>query len=526
MHIKKEQNKYLEINVGEKMKLNQLKIGVILTYISQSLSLVISFVYTPIMLSILTQSEYGVYSLVSSVIANLSILSFGFSSSYVKYYSKYKVTNDKEGMARLNGMFLIIYSIIAIMAFVCGIILIQNAEVIFKNGLSFDEIGTAKILMFILVINISISFPASIFVSYIIANERYIFLRLVNLVKTIFSPFLTIAMLLMGYGTVGMVVITLLLNIIVDIFNVIYSFNKLEMQFIFQKMNFKLLKEIWIFSFYIFLNIITDQINWNVDKFILGIFKGSVAVAIYGVAVQLYNYYIQFAYSISNVFIPRVNALVAANESNATLTRLFVKIGRIQFIILSLVLLIYIFWGKYFICFWAGEEYIEAYYICLILLLSISIELIQIIGLEIQRAKNLHKFRAILCIIMAVLNIAISIPLCKVYGAIGASIGTALSFIIGNGLIINIYYKKKIGLDVGCFWLNILKIFPGMLPAITYGIFSNYYLPVETFISFVVEVTFMFIIYAIGIWLFSMNSYEKKLILSPMKKLFKLNEEK
>ena len=96
-------------------------------------------------------------------------------------------------------------------------------------------------------------------------------------------------------------------------------------------------EEMAIFSFYIFINAIIDQINWSVDKFIIGRFRGTVAVAVYGLASQLNTYYLSLSTSISNVFIPRVNRMVAANDDRRELTNLFTRIGRIQFILLSLI---------------------------------------------------------------------------------------------------------------------------------------------------------------------------------------------
>ena len=42
------------------------------------------------------------------------------------------------------------------------------------------------------------------------------------------------------------------------------------------------MKEMTVFSSFIFINMVVDQINWNVDKFILGRFRGTVSVAVYG----------------------------------------------------------------------------------------------------------------------------------------------------------------------------------------------------------------------------------------------------
>ena len=67
------------------MKINQLKGGSLLSYGQTFLSILIGVVYTPVMLRLLGQSEYGLYNTVSSTISMLSILSLGFNSSYIRY---------------------------------------------------------------------------------------------------------------------------------------------------------------------------------------------------------------------------------------------------------------------------------------------------------------------------------------------------------------------------------------------------------------------------------------------------------
>lgn len=508
------------------MKTNQLKAGVVLTFMSTFISALISLVYTPVMLGILGQSEYGVYTLVHSLVANLGILSFGFGSAYVRFYSQRKVNGDEDGVARLNGMFMTVFTVIAIIALLAGAVLAFNTHTIFKEGLTQSEIEKAKILICISVVNIAISFPASVFTSYITANEKYIFLKVVNMIKTVFSPLINLPVLLLGFGSVGMVFTTLFVSIVADVINVWFCIKKLKMRFDFKHFEFKLLGEVWVFSFFIFLNIITDQINWNVDKFLLGMFQSSVAVAVYGVASQLNNYYTTVFWSVSNVFIPRVNNLFASlkDKANEALTELFIKIGRIQFIILALVLEIYVFFGKFFITKWAGDNYLESYFICGILIFAVTIEGIQSIGIEIQRAKNMHKFRSVLCFFIAIANVGLSIPLCIYFGATGAAIGTAVSLILGNGLIMNIYYHKKVGLDVIKFWKNIFAFIPSLILPTAYGILSNIFFATTGFVQFAVQVIVMCIIYILSVFFIGMNKFEKNIIITPIKKILKISK--
>lgn len=506
-------------------KINQLKVGAILSYASMGLGYIISILYTPIMLRLLGQSEFGLYNLVSSVVSYLGLLSFGFGSAYMRYYSGYKVKNDEKNIAKLNGMFLIIFLTIGFIAILAGIVLVFNVDLIFGNNLKINELATARILMAIMIFNIALSFPASVFNSYITANEKYIFQKLLQIIKTLINPMIILPVLLMGYKSIGMVVVTTVLGIIVEISNVIFSFKKLKIKFIFNKFDFKLMKEMAIFSFYIFINMIIDQINWNLDKFIIGRFRGTVAVAVYGLASQLNTYYLSLSTTISNIFIPRVNRMIAANNDNKELTDLFTRIGRIQFILLSLICLGLIFFGRPFINMWAGKNYSDAYPIVLILTIPVTIPLIQNIGIEIQKAKNMHKFRSWVYFFMAIGNLFLSIPLTKLYGGIGAAIGTGISLLIGNGFVMNIYYHKRIGLDIKHFWSEIFKFVPALVIPITLGIIINLFVDLDQLVIFLVCGSTYLFVFLISIWLFGMNKYEKDLIVIPANKFIRRHRE-
>ena len=254
-----------------------------------------------------------------------------------------------------------------------------------------------------------------------------------------------------------------------SVWNVVYSKKKLSMRMTFGHFDFGMLKEMFGFSFFIFLNMIIDQVNWTVDTTILGIISGTAAVAIYGIGSQIHHYFMTLSTAISGVFTPQINRIVArgGGDCDKELTSLFTRVGRIQFMLLMLVLTGFAFVGLPFVRAWGGEEYAPAYLIGLLLMGPVTIPLIQNIGIEIQRAKNKHQFRSKVYFFMAIGNVAISIPLGLAFGGVGCAMGTAISMIIGNGLVMNWYYHKHIGIDIKYFWKNILSILPSMaVPAV------------------------------------------------------------
>lgn len=502
---------------------NQLKWGSILSYLQMAANIIIGLVYTPVMIRLLGQSEYGLYQTSASVISMLGILNLGFNAGYIRYFAKYKLNDDKNSIYKLNGLFLIIFSVIGIVALLCGLVICENIKLVFDTGLTSNEYVIARKLLIISVINLAVSFPMSVFSTIISACEKFIFLKVIGMIKTVLSPLVSLPLLLMGYRSVALVTVTLILSVVTDSIYLYYVIRKLKFKFIFYDFENGLFKSLFAYTAFIALNLIIDQINWNIDKLLLARFRGTTAVAIYSVGFNLYNFYMMFSTSITGVFTPRVHKIVNQTRENLAeqrrlLTDLFVKIGRIQYLLLALIATGVVFFGKQFILnIWVGKGYDDSYYVALLLIIPASIALTQNVGIEIQRAENKHQFRSIVYTIMALANLVLSIILCQKYGAIGSAVGTAISLILANGIIMNIYYHKKCNINVLKFWKNIIKLSMGLIIPILVGILINKFVNLNNIILFLVSIVVYSAVYVVSMWLIAMNKYEKNLVIKPIK---------
>ena len=118
------------------MKINQRKSGTILSYIQMIESTLIGLAYTPVMLRLMGQSEYGLNGTASGLTSFLSLLSFGLSGAYIKHVMAYRVSGDKEGENRLNGIFTVLYSFFSMLVVIAGTILIFASDNIFGNSVT------------------------------------------------------------------------------------------------------------------------------------------------------------------------------------------------------------------------------------------------------------------------------------------------------------------------------------------------------------------------------------------------------
>ena len=116
------------------MAINQLKTGALLSYISIILNNIIGLLYTPFMLRMMGQSEYGLYSLVASVVAYLTILDFGFGNAIIRYTAKFRAENRLKEQYEMFGMFLFLYSAIGIFTLLIGLCLYFNVDFLFEYG--------------------------------------------------------------------------------------------------------------------------------------------------------------------------------------------------------------------------------------------------------------------------------------------------------------------------------------------------------------------------------------------------------
>lgn len=496
------------------LTLNQLKKGAILSYLSLFTSILVALLYTPIMIRLLGQSEYGLYAMIGSLIAYFSVLDLGLGNAIVRYTSRNRAVGDKQIEAKLNGMFLILYLIIGILTILIGAIIYFYIDDIFTNGLSTSELRKAKIMVIIITINFAFSFPLAIFGSIIQAYERFVIFKLVEIVRILAVPIITLPFLYLGFGSVAMVVIVSVVNIGSLLFNLYYCFKYIKIKFHFGKIDLTLLKEILGYSFFVFLGVIVDQIYWNTDQFILGALVGTVSVAIYAIAMQFINMYKRFSTSISGLFLPRASIMVARKSSNEEITNEMIKYGRIQYTIMAYILTGFILFGRPFINFWAGTNYDTAYIITLIIMIPLTIPLIQNFGISILYAKNLQKFRSLVLMLISILNIIITIPLVQKYSGIGAAIGTAISLTLGNTVIMNVYYHKRIGINMIRFWKNILVMTIPVLVSLCLGIGMNYIIDFNKFVLIPIGILLYSLIYALLMWYFALNNYEKQLFLS------------
>lgn len=497
--------------------MNQLKAGAALNYTVIILNILVGLLYTPFLLRMLGQSEYGLYSLVASVISYLTLLDLGFGNAITRFTAKFRAEGRTVEQYEMFGMFLILYSVIGLVSMVVGGYLYMHVDTWFASSMTVEELEKTRIILMLLVFNLAFTFPMSLFGAIVLAYERFVFPKVVNILRILLNTGIMILLLEMGYRVIAMVVLQTIFNVLSLLCNFWYCKYKLHIRIFFRNFRKEFLKEVSVYSFWIFLSVIMDRIYWSTGQFVLAMYVNTAAVAIFAVAIQLSILYMSFSTSISGVFLPKVTQMVASSNDSKEISDLFIRTGRIQYIVMVLILSGFTVFGHDFIRLWAGEGYDETYVIALIFFFSLTVPMIQNLGVTILQARNQMKFRSLLYLFIAGVSLYLQVLLSKKYGGVGCSLAIAAALLVGQGLIMNFYYHFKQGLDMLSFWKEILKMSVVPLFLSVFSLFLLRYISLDSWHALFIGIVLFLLCYLPLFAIFCMNAYERTLFMTPLR---------
>lgn len=498
--------------------MNQRRAGAILSYISIFGNILVAVLYTPFFIRTLGTSEYGLYNLVLSFLVYLNIMDLAFGNTIAKYLSQNRVKGSKAQEARILGNILNIYFLCSLLVGLMGLVLYLNAEAVFGNALAPKQLSELKLMLIFIVINIMISFYPGIFNGILQAYEYFVIAKSMLLIRVIMPSIIATPFLLMGFGAVTIILITLIVNFACLFLGMILCRRHVSIRFDWKGAlsldHFKQQKQLNVYLGLVLFSIAIEQLTLNSGQMILGAINGTVAVAIYVIAVQFVKIFQQFATSINNVTFPGFSMLVVEGASNERLLQQMVRISRIQLIVLSFILSGFVIFGENFIVIWAGQDFRPAYIMTVILMFTITFQLSQLPAVSIIQAHNRQTFRFIALAVTLVLAMISAVILAPKYSGYGVSLSIAAFSFIGYTLIMNVYYHRKIGLNMYRFWFEMSKIWlPMIITTVIYYFIYQWIAEIfgKGLVVLGLNIIVYVILYSVVLWTVIMNQSERQI---------------
>lgn len=492
----------------------------ILSYIQIFFEVVSTLLITPFMIRTLGQAEYGVYKLSTSITSYLLLLDMGVGNAIIRYIAKFRANKDSKAERDFFGVAIVFYSIIAFISLLGGFFLLKTFSSMFGTGMNSAEIALGKKLLLITVVNAAITLCTAVYANVIIAYGHFSTSRGSLIVQIILRMILTVVMLKLGLGSFGMVLVNLVLTILCRVFFVLYVFKVIGLRPNFNGISYSFVKEISIYSSLVLAQAVATQINASIDHILLGVMVPEAAsiIAVYSIGTQVVQYFKSIGSSFNGILMPGVVNLVEKHVSAQQICEEMVRIGRFMFMILCLIWSGFVVFGQQFINLWVGSSNKDAYHVALILMSAYLFIMTESIGSQILWAKNEHKEQAILKLFVVFLNIVLTAILIRWKPLLGATIGTFVSLLVGDILVMNIIFSKKLQICLRQYYQGLLEgLLPCIIFTIGFGFVVNLF-PIAGWVGLLLKILIMCFMYAAMMWFWGLNNYEKKVLKSLLRK--------
>lgn len=497
---------------------SQIKSGAIISYAGIIISTVASLLYTPWMKNQIGDANYGLYTLVGSLVA-IFMMDFGLSTSVTRFISKYRAENNEMQINNVMGYVFKLYIAIDVVISIVLLIvylLIDNIYV----GLSISERDTLKKIFLIFATYSVLAFPFTPLSGVLNAYEKFVWLKICELYQKLFAIFLTVVALLTDHGVVALVLMNAVSGIATILIK-LWIIGKGKMI----RPNFwirdkVLLRELFGFSIWVTVLALAQRLIFNIAPSILGVTSTSIEIARFAPASQLEGYFFTFAYAINGLFMPMV-ARLDYNMDNCGIENIMIKVGKYQICVLGLLFAGICTVGTEFIELWMGSEY-RISGICTVLLIAPSIFLYpQQIANTLLSIRNKVKYQATSALIIGAINVGLSFVLTPQLGALGSSISICVAFLV-NLVLLNIVYHRVLHLNLKQFYKVVyIRYVPPILLAIIITQFILRYITYSGWLWLLVKIVVCTAVYLMLLLMIGFNKEEKAQISSVIRKRLK-----
>lgn len=496
----------------------QIKLGAILSYIAIAFNILTGIIYTPWMISVIGQSDYGIYGVAISVIS-LCTMDFGLGSASSRFIAKYLAEKDEKSVERFIGIAVKLYLVIdaAIILALSTIYFLLDRIYISFSPMELDKLRVIFVITGAFTV---ISFPFQILNGVLIARERFVFQKLCDCINKVLIVVLMVGALNLGGGLYSLVIVNAVVGCIIIILKNYYLKKKKIIKVEWKYWNIQWVKNIFSFSVWITIILIMQRLILNITPTILGVTSGTTEIAVFTAAMNIEGYTYTLTGALSGLFLARVSMMIyGENADKKKLEELMVKVGRIQLIAIGAICAIFFSVGQEFVLLWLGNDFKNVYYVVVLLIAPQLVISTQGIAETALTAMGEVKYRTIAVTVTALVSVVLSFILSRSLGAIGASIGIFTGYVLGDVIVLNIIYKKTLKIDIGTFFrkchLNmsipiILTFLTGLvIRQIAYG---------KGWLYFMLKCAFLGILYLTAIWTISLKREEKTMILGQLRR--------
>lgn len=429
--------------------INRRGTGIILSYIYTIANTVIGLFLSAYIIGRIGDIENGIYQSMTSFLAYLTVLEFGTGSIMTRNISLCRKGGEGKISIIRNAstIWFISLALTGLIVIAAGVFYCVIPR-IYAASMTPQQIDYGKLIFLLMSVRLIFSFLSQALKGCILGFERYSVSQIVNLVQLLVRTVLVIGLLLIYRAALTVVLIDFFLQFFLFLYNLGYCYGKLGIRFQISLFDPQIFRAMTPLALALFLQTIVNTANGNVDKFVISIMMDPVSVSIYSVGMFVFHMFSSLMTIPISMYMPQIAGDMREGKRDAALMQTLVEPCRLAALVGGTVLFGFAAVGKPFINVLYGADYRDAWLIALLVIAPSYIKMttgVLVNVLDVLRKRHIRS----LCLTGSTLaNIVLTVWWVSSGKMIGAALATLVATLIGDVIVMNLYYTKAIKINI------------------------------------------------------------------------------
>jgi O-antigen/teichoic acid export membrane protein len=478
-------------------------------YLRFFVSSAILWFLTPYIIKHVGIDDFGLWTLVFSVIGIYELLDLGFVNGVIKYVAKYDALKDYTQRNLLLSTILFVYCLMAVIGMI-GVIFLSF---FFNEIFSIPPSQSYKAIALLLLIGVRtllLGLPASLFRG-ILYGEKCI--ALTNSIMTVTSIIYGLSVYFAmewGYSIISLAVLTLATFCIEGLSYFIFSFRLVpELRLSWSQVDLSKLRELASFCLMQCVANISSQLINRTDPIIIKLFMSIFYVSIYSIPLRIVTYTYMFINQFTDVLSPYIAHFHATSE-HLEIRSLYLESSKYVLAFATLFFITGALLADPFIVLWLGDQFAQSVPPMIILVTAMWFNCTYIVAAQVLAMSGLHALLTRYFFVTAIAHLILSVALIYPFGINGVAIGTLLTAVMGF-FVNNKWVCDHFNTTYKDYFLQVILplVIPSVALALAIYAMKLYIAPKSLFMLLLTSLPGA-AIFAILIWTMGLNATERE----------------
>jgi O-antigen/teichoic acid export membrane protein len=266
--------------------------------------------------------------------------------------------------------------------------------------------------------------------AYLCGVQRFDLFNVLAVASTAVRAILVVIVLELGRGVVAVAAVTLITSILsLLLHRAVVRRSDPEVALSLRQANWKRVRELGSFSFYVLLNSMGDYLRFCADSIVIGRFLMIALITPFSVAGRLMDYFRTIISGMSGPLVPKMSEMIGRGKSEAVVG-LFLKGTQAAALLSGFIGAMVFLNGKALLHFWVGQRFESSYDLLLILTVGYVFTLAQLPANVVIYAFARHQLLGWWTLVEGAMNLMLSIYWGRQFGLVGVALGTTVPMLV------------------------------------------------------------------------------------------------